>query len=437
MASAPGAPAHGRRRASGLLASVALLALLVTCPLGGVARAAQGGGAAALSLTVKLASGVRSQDFRKAVPDALNDRHLPSLLTELANPYMPDDRRIFKIWALTPHPDGSLIFWADVTHFAGADDGREFMGLWRMEPDGRVTPFAVESEAEFQHARLNCDGAFREVTVGRPAALAVEPDGSVVAAQSAHGVVIRVHPDGFVQRIAGGGDDWCTRNNPSDIGYADGPGPQALFSNSLDIALAPQGGIYVAEQDANRTHFLERIRYIDGEGNVTTRFVGESCWTNECSPHAVGVAALRVDHSGQLIVVDGRVVHNREGQEQLASAAHRIDPASGVPTLIAVARLLIPEPGEPFGLFYRAAILPDGRPVAKASGGIVLLDGVKPQFSYWVKWKEGPGNDGPVATTSFAGDQFCVMADGTVFMVNANGLRRLDPKTQRVTTWLR
>lgn len=421
-----------RGRASLILSAWLSLGLLATLPCPGQDLAPL-----ALSLKARLSKEVRTQDFRKGVPPALSGRNLPEGVTELANPYLPDDRRIFKVRAMAPHPQGGIVFWADATHFSSNDDDTEFHGLWRMESDGQVTAYAVESESDFQHASLHCDAPFQQVTVGQPDALIVEPSGDVLAAQSSSGVIVRLRRDGFVERIAGGGEDWCHRNNASDLGYRDGPGTQALFSNKLAIALARDGGIYVAEQDASRRHFLERIRHVDPQGVVTTLFTGENCWGRECSPMAVAVGSMVVDQDGQLILADTGMGHNSAGQEQGHATAHRLDPVTVNASLIAFSVDMIPAKGIPFGLFSGLALLPDGRPISKSGGGFVLLDGPKSSFNYWVKWREGHADDGPVASTSFAGDRFCVAGDGAIFMSSGNGVRRLDPKTQRVSTWLR
>jgi hypothetical protein len=401
----------------------------------------QGPLAPRLSFTAKLASGVRTQDFRKGLPPELADANLPERRTELANPYLPDTRRIFKVVALAPHPGGGIIFWADARYFSSTDDSEEVSGLWRMEADGRVTPFAVQTEAQFQHNRLNCNQAFDKVGVGRPDALIVEPDGNVLAAQGAHGVILRIHRNGYVERIAGGGEDWCTRNNPSDMGHRDGPGFQALFSNKIAFAQAQDGGIYVTEENANRADQLTRIRHIDARGVVTTFLTGEDCsGGHDCPPRTVGVDSIAIDRDGQLLLAAQRLGRNERGHFQGRATAHRMDPVTRQTTLLALAVDLVPSAGVPFDDFGGLALLPDGRPISLSPqrGGFVLLDGFKPTLNYWVTWSQDAPNDGPVATSSFGGKSFCVASDGSVFAVMPDrSVRRLDPVTQQVTTWLR
>jgi hypothetical protein len=396
---------------------------------------------ARLSFTKVLSTTVRTQDFRSGVPSEFRDGDLPSRLTDLANPYLPENRRIFKVRAIAPHPGGGIVFWADARSLSSTEDSEEWSGLWRMEADGRVTALAVENDTQFQRARRHCDSPFDKTTVGRPDALIVEPGESIVAAQSTHGVILRVHRNGLVERIAGGGEDWCTRNNPSDTGYRDGPGAQALFSNELAIAQAPDGGIYVTEQKAEVAQALTRIRHIDAQGGVTTVYVGEDCSGGHlCPPRTVGVDSIAVDRDGQLLLAAQRLGRNARGQFQGHSTAYRFDPATGKASLLALAANIIPLPGVPFNNFAGVALLPDGRPVTMGldEGGLVLLDGEKPTLHFLVKWGQSAMNDGPVATSQFSGRPFCIANDGSIYSVMSDhSLRRLDPGTQRVSTWLR
>ncbi|MXZ89638.1 MAG: hypothetical protein F4Z07_12480 [Dehalococcoidia bacterium] len=67
--------------------------------------------------------------------------------------------------------------------------------------------------------------------------LAVDHDGSVVVADFRNAAIRRVLPDGTVTTIAGG----------NGIGFRDGPVETAQFGSPTDIAIDPQGAIYVAD----------------------------------------------------------------------------------------------------------------------------------------------------------------------------------------------
>ena len=84
--------------------------------------------------------------------------------------------------------------------------------------------------------------------------LAVDRDGSVVVADSSNGAIRRILPDGTVTTIAGG----------NGRGVRDGPAAPAQFVEPKDVAIAPDGSIYVADIRAHR------IRKIAPDGTVTT-----------------------------------------------------------------------------------------------------------------------------------------------------------------------
>ena len=98
------------------------------------------------------------------------------------------------------------------------------------------------------------DARFGAGALGWPPAwgLAVDHDGSVVVADGS--AIRRILPDGTVTTIAGG-------RSP---GYLDGPGESARFRDARDIAIHPDGSIYVADVAAYR------IRKITPDGMVTT-----------------------------------------------------------------------------------------------------------------------------------------------------------------------
>jgi glucose/arabinose dehydrogenase len=84
-----------------------------------------------------------------------------------------------------------------------------------------------------------------DVTVGR--------DGNVYTTDPYNTKIRKITPGGVVTTLAGG-----------EIGYQDGPGNQAQFTNPHQIASAPDGTLYVVEPGENR------IRKITLTGQVTT-----------------------------------------------------------------------------------------------------------------------------------------------------------------------
>jgi RHS repeat-associated protein len=95
-----------------------------------------------------------------------------------------------------------------------------------------------------------------EASLFQPEGLDVGPDGSVYIAETAGNRVLQVTPDGRLHVVAGTGES----------GYAGdgGPARAARLNRPADVALAPDGSLYVADQD-NCV-----IRKIDTAGGIRT-----------------------------------------------------------------------------------------------------------------------------------------------------------------------
>ncbi|MGC5325863.1 stalk domain-containing protein [Brevibacillus sp. SYSU BS000544] len=88
-----------------------------------------------------------------------------------------------------------------------------------------------------------------------PKGLAVAPDQSIFVADSEQNQIYRITPEGRVDEYAGKGRE----------GLQDGPSSKARFHGPSDVAIAPDGSIYVADT------LNHRIRKIDGQtGEVST-----------------------------------------------------------------------------------------------------------------------------------------------------------------------
>ena len=99
------------------------------------------------------------------------------------------------------------------------------------------------------------DGEGDEALFGRDSiAIAVDRDGSLVVADFRNHAIRRVLADGTVTTIAGG----------TGAGSLDGPAETAQFNGPSDVAIDPEGAIYVADCWAHR------IRKIAPDGMVTT-----------------------------------------------------------------------------------------------------------------------------------------------------------------------
>ena len=126
--------------------------------------------------------------------------------------------------------------------------------------------------------------------------LAVDRDGSVVVADFRNHAIRRVLPNGTVTTIAGG----------SGSGHRDGPAETARFDGPSDVAIDPEGGIYVADC------WSHRIRRIAPDGMVTTVAGGDhpedQWWLKRDGPaeEALFLAPCRIALSpdGDLYIVE-------------------------------------------------------------------------------------------------------------------------------------
>jgi len=86
------------------------------------------------------------------------------------------------------------------------------------------------------------DGPAAEAEFDRPVGMATAPDGTVYIADSGNHRVRRLTTDGRVETIAGSGD----------AGTSDGPALAATFRTPVDVAVAPDGTLYVVDAEAGQ-----------------------------------------------------------------------------------------------------------------------------------------------------------------------------------------
>jgi len=102
------------------------------------------------------------------------------------------------------------------------------------------------------------DGVSTVARFNFPMGMAEDKDGNIVLADSRNNAIRKISPDGMVSTIAGGTE-----------GSANGTGRNAQFILPTDVAVAPNGDIYVAEV------YGHRIRKITPEG-VVSNFAGNA-----------------------------------------------------------------------------------------------------------------------------------------------------------------
>jgi len=140
--------------------------------------------------------------------------------------------------AVAAAPDGTVVV---------ADGNR----IVRVDAAGKVTLVAGSDGSG------NSDGAAASATFNGPRGVAVAPGGAIYVSDTNNNR-IRLIQNGMVSALAGG------LAGPDALGFADGQGTAARFSQPMGIAVEPNGNLLVADS------WNLRIREVTPQGAVTT-----------------------------------------------------------------------------------------------------------------------------------------------------------------------
>ncbi len=162
----------------------------------------------------------------------------------------------------------------------------------RIESDGTVSLLAGDGVAGFSG-----DGG--PALLGRfasPRGIAVAGDGTVYIADYSNQRIRRIAPDGTLSTFAGTGTAGFSGDG--------GPAVAAELNNPNDIALGPDGSLYIADLSNNR------IRRVTPDGTIST-FAGTGLTTwnaddlSALATNLPGPRSISFDSSGQLYVAAG------------------------------------------------------------------------------------------------------------------------------------
>ena len=156
----------------------------------------------------------------------------------------------------------------------------------RVAQDGTVTTIAGSHSHGFR------DGPADVAQFRGPRSVAIAPDGTIYVGDSVNRRIRRVTPDGMVTTVAGTGPS----GHGDDPTRRDGPAEQAVFGSVDNIALAPDGDLYIDDGPA--------IRRLSPSGWVSTVAGGRYGYADGRRGHArFGyVTDIDVDASGNLFV---------------------------------------------------------------------------------------------------------------------------------------
>jgi sugar lactone lactonase YvrE len=126
-------------------------------------------------------------------------------------------------------------------------DGGDNNRIRKITANGMVSTLAGGHEGF-------ADGPAASAAFNTPSALALDPGGNLIVADTGNNAIRKITPEGIVSTIAGSGK----------AGFQDGPAASAQFNGPLGVAVDGGGNIYVADT------YNDRIRRITPAGQVST-----------------------------------------------------------------------------------------------------------------------------------------------------------------------
>ena len=142
------------------------------------------------------------------------------------------------------------------------------------------------------------DGPATAASLYLPSDVAVDPDGNLYIADTANHRIRKVSPDGTITTVAGTGTPGG-RFNPLE----DGPATTALLNSPSGVAVDASGNLYIADSENYR------IRQVTPEGIISTvagnAIIGSTGDGGPADQASIGfVSGLAVDADGNLYIAD-------------------------------------------------------------------------------------------------------------------------------------
>ncbi len=134
------------------------------------------------------------------------------------------------------------------------------------------------------------DGPSHDALFLHPSDVAIGPDGTIFVADTGNHRIRTISPDGVVTTLAG-----------SIYDYGDGIGPHGLFRSPMSLCVDEDGNCYVADTGNNT------IRRVTPDGEVTTLAGSPQGGSADGSGLSAGLqwpTGIAIDHNGHLWVAD-------------------------------------------------------------------------------------------------------------------------------------
>lgn len=137
----------------------------------------------------------------------------------------------------------------------------------KVDPDGSIATFAGTGEAEF----AGDGGPAVEASLNSPRGVVVDAAGTVYVADSGNARVRRIDAAGVISTVAG-----TTPPDDAEVANGDGgPATEAILSAVSDVALGPDGSLYLADPGHGC------IRKVDPAGIISTVAGGGDLWAKD------------------------------------------------------------------------------------------------------------------------------------------------------------
>jgi streptogramin lyase len=224
-----------------------------------------------------------------------------------------DTRQTDYTFRIAVGPDGTS-YYSDASHHR----------VMKVAPDGTGSVLAGTGKPGFVGDR----GAAARAMLNTPTGVDVGRDGSVYIADSGNDRVRKVDPRGVITTVAGNGTTTADERGSSGKATLPGDGGPATQAavTPVDVAVAPNGSLYLAE-DGN-----SRIGRVAPNGTISTFAGNGKLWAQEADGHPAADAnffepyAVAVGRDGAVYVLDDDV-------DTVRPAVRMIDPKGIVRTV--------------------------------------------------------------------------------------------------------
>ncbi|RZS44484.1 NHL repeat-containing protein [Herbihabitans rhizosphaerae] len=175
--------------------------------------------------------------------------------------------------------------------------------VMKVAPDGTSSVFAGAGEPGFR----GDGGDAARAQLSSPRGLAVGPDGSVYIADTGNKRLRKVDPTGVISTVAGNGGAGGKGGYFGEKITVRGDGGPAIAATVTprDVAVGPDGSLYIAEAENSR------VSKVDPNGMISSFAGAGERWMNEADGHRAAESdfyaprAVAVGRDGSVYVLDG------------------------------------------------------------------------------------------------------------------------------------